>query len=74
LDLAKLLKVLSVAQHSLDKQQIFKELFNDYYDPVVHDPKIYRLVLWIRKRIATDCLINHYGKYSLNKEKYKIVS
>lgn len=74
LDLAKFIKILSESKEPIDKQQIFQMIYNQYYDPVIHDPKIYRLVLWIRKRIAVDCLVNHYGKYSLNREKYKVVS
>jgi hypothetical protein len=69
----KLLSILS-QNPSLDKEALFQYVFGIEYDPVIHDSKIYKLILKAKKEISSDIILNSYGKYSLNFEKYKFIS
>ncbi len=69
----KLLSTLAKYE-SIDKEHLFQSVYDLAYDPVIHDSKIYKLILKAKKEISADLIINSYGKYSLNSEKYKIIS
>jgi hypothetical protein len=72
-DIRDLLKLLLESKEPLTKEVIVEKIFNYHYDPIIHDQRLYKLILRARKELNPDLIINHYGKYSLNIEKYKIV-
>ncbi len=72
-DVRALLSLLLKTDEPLTKEDIINNLFNFNYDPTIHDQRLYKLILRTRKEINSDLIINHYGKYSLNIKKYKIV-
>lgn len=69
----KLLNLLHNNQ-SLDKETLFESIYNITYDPIIHDSKIYKLILKAKKEIKSDIIINNYGEYSFNFERYKVIS
>lgn len=72
-DVRALIALLLESEEPLSKENIIHRLFNFKYDPTIHDQRLYKLILRTRKEINSDLIINHYGKYSLNIKKYKIV-
>lgn len=69
-----LLETLNQSTDGLSKESICEIVFNIPYDPIVHDSKIYKLILLARKQLGHDFLINEYGAYRLNLIKYKFIS
>lgn len=72
-DVRALLNLFLRSEEPLSKEDIINNLFNFNYDPTIHDQRLYKLILRTRKEINSDLILNHYGKYSLNSKKYKIV-
>lgn len=69
-----LLEILNKSQDAVSKEMICEFVFHISYDPVIHDSKIYKLILSARKQLGYDFLINEYGAYRLNMKKYKFIS
>lgn len=59
---------------SISKEALFEKVFGISYDPVIHDSKVYKLILRAKKEISHDIVFNSYGKYSLNLTKYKFIA
>lgn len=72
-DVSRLVNYLYIQDKSCSKEQIFEHVYEVVYDPIIHDPKLYQLILKTKKNVAQDVLINHYGEYSFNRKKYKLV-
>lgn len=72
-EIQKLVTLLVQSEFPLAKEKIFHLVYEYEYDPTLHDSKLYKLILRARKELADDLIINHYGKYSLNLEKYRVV-
>lgn len=61
-----LITLLSKHPAGLNKEQISVALWNQTYDPLYHDPKIYKLVMQCRKVGGLNGrLLNKYGTYVL---------
>ncbi len=61
-----LLNALIERANGIDKEQISLLLWNADYDPIYHDPKIYRVIHRARKRVGIhDLIVNKYGLYVL---------
>lgn len=73
IDVRNLITLLLQNQKPLTKERLIRALYKYDYDPTLHDNKLYKLILRARKEVSTDLIINHYGHYSLNLKKYKIV-
>lgn len=72
-EVTKLVSFLFSQDKPRTKEEIFEHIYNICYDPIIHDNKIYKLILKTKKMIAQDFLINHYGEYSVNRKKYRLV-
>lgn len=54
-------------RNGVNKERICTEIWRIPYDPVFHDPKIYKLVLKFREIFGSkEIILNNYGTYSLN--------
>jgi hypothetical protein len=63
-DVVLLLRLLMESPAGMNKETICKNVWNLQYDPVIHDGKIYKLILKARKASGRkDLIINKYGKY-----------
>ena len=69
-----LLDVLSAGINPVTKEELFEKVFKIPYDPIIHDAKLYKLIMNTRKEVATDIIINHHGTYSYNSKKINITS
>lgn len=63
----RLLALLLANPDGVDKERICEEVFGLSYDPIVHDSKIYKLVLHARRTLGhKDGVVNEYGTYRLD--------
>lgn len=70
-DAQRLLGMLSSHPHGLSKDQISMALWNQIYDPLYHDAKIYKLIMVCRKdKNIRHRLLNKYGFYILSPSPY----
>lgn len=66
-EVALLLSSLIDSKNGLDKEEITKILWKNDYDPLYHDPKIYRVIHRARKNLGlNNAIVNNYGSYVLN--------
>lgn len=67
-DVAILIRLMTSSPEGVTKEQICKSVWNLDYDPVIHDPKVYKLIMRSREALGRkDWLLNQYGRYKLNK-------
>lgn len=60
-------KLLLNEKNVVDKIKICKVIWGLDYDPIAHDPKIYKLIFKTRKILGkSDIITNTYGGYKLN--------
>ncbi len=63
----RLLSLLENNPHGLNKEQIAISLWKQSYDPLYHDPKIYKLILSCRQEPSIKSkLKNNYGTYLIS--------
>jgi hypothetical protein len=66
-DVEVLIELFKAHPEGIDKEQICQGVWRLPYDPVIHDQKVYKLILKARKVIGRkDCFINDYGSYRLH--------
>lgn len=73
INIRALLKCLSAAEQPMTKAELFEHVFKISYDPVIHDAKLYKLIMITRREIGGDIIVNHFGAYSYNSKSYNIV-
>lgn len=73
INVRELLKFLSTAVRPVTKAELFENVFKISYDPVIHDAKLYKLIMFTRKEVGGDVIINHHGTYSCNIKKFQFV-
>ena len=65
----KFLKLITENEIGCDKENLCKQLWNYDYDPVIHDPKIYKLIFKTKKILGTkDAILAAGGFYRMNQK------
>ncbi len=73
LNVRALLRTLSTASEPIEKCELFERIFGIKYDPVLHDIKLYRIIMTCRKLISDEVIVNHRGSYTCNSKKFRFV-
>ncbi len=67
-EVISLFKLLESRPDGVEKELLAQELWNYNYDPVMHDQRIYKLILKARKRIGVkDVIVNSGTRYYLRR-------
>ncbi len=68
-EVAQFIQLIANHSNGLSKAQICKLLWNYEYDPVIHDPRVYKLIVKVRKVVGRkDWLLVDAGTYRINPE------
>lgn len=69
LNVVNFLKLISENEMGCDKELICQKLWNYNYDPVIHDPKIYKLIFKTKKILGLkDAILSAGGSYKMNQK------
>jgi hypothetical protein len=67
IEIRRLLEELVKREAGLSKEELYVFTWGGSYDPVIHDPKIYKFIMRLRRTFSRqDIVINRYGRYVLN--------
>jgi hypothetical protein len=66
-EIRRFVERLLKSEDGLDKDELYRLIWGGEYDPVIHDTKIYKFIMRVRKTFPSDdVVLNKYGRYILN--------